>query len=190
MTNYRGGAHRRLDASGLKKLESNGPIVVLEKILGSPLAHKKGMTYGGKTHLRDYQLRCVEQWLVIGGSGGELEKEKRYTFYGNFEGVHCEFFKWSLNNKSKLSWMDSEAGMGAFTFYDRDADGQYERLECHVHHGEQLVEVFDISDPWNIKFSSDEELLERNLQLQKEERAVEKLRKKFQAYKYRGEEKE
>jgi len=183
LTNHKGNTYSLLGAEQIEDLDAKGPVFVLEEILGLPLAHKKGITYGGKGHLRGKQLRCREQWLVVGGDDGELQKEKRYTFYGNFEGVRGELFKWSLNETTKLSWIDSEAGIGTFAFHDRDSDGQYETLECDVYDGEQIVEIFDVSDPWNIKYASKEKLLDRNLRMQQDQKALELLKKRFQEVK-------
>jgi len=161
LTNHKGNTYSLLGAKQIEDLDAKGPVFVLEEILGLPLAHKKGITYGGKGHLRGKQLRCREQWLVVVGDDGELQKEKRYTFYGNFEGVRGELFKWSLNETTKLSWI----------------------VECDVYDGEQIVEIFDVSDPWNIKYASKEKLLDRNLRMQQDQKALELLKKRFQEVK-------
>lgn len=183
LSSHSNGALKLLEQEEIKHLESQGPIVALEKILGLPLTHKKGMTTSVKPLVRGNQLRCLEQCLVVNGADGKLQKEKRYVFYGNFDGIHGELFKWSLNDTTKLSWIDSEAGIGTFAFHDKDSDGLFETLECDVKDGVQIVEVFDVSNPWEIKLADEQQVIDRNVRALKDEKAVERLKNVFESRK-------
>lgn len=156
------GDYHLLDRAGLKMIESDGIVATIEDRLGLPLAKRMGVTVDIKIHHRGKEaakkvkhLRCIETVVQLGPD----EQEKRYTFFGNEYGPNMKIFEWTVNNKTKLSWIDGSAGLGFFMFQDLDSDGVFETLELQVKDGDQLVELFDVSDPWNIQLvSKDSEL--------------------------------
>ena len=152
------GGYDLLNQAGLDTVKAKGIVAAIEKRIGQPLAKKKGILVSQKYYVRGEEpdlplLRCHEVVVELGPD----EQEKRYTFFGSEFGVPLKILEWTVNSKSKLSWIDCETGRGGFMFQDSDGDGVYETLELAVENerkvkpGEQHVEIFDVADPWNIK---------------------------------------
>ena len=152
------GGYDLLNQAGLDMVKAKGIVATIENRIGQPLAKKKGILVSQKFYVRGEepdlpQLSCHEVVVELGPD----EQEKRYTFFGSEFGVPLKILEWTVNSKSKLSWIDCETGRGGFMFQDSDGDGVYETLELSikderkVKDGEQHVEIFDVSDPWNLK---------------------------------------
>ena len=140
------GEYCLLDKAGLDMVKANGIIATIESRMGEQLAKKKGIVVREKLYLRDETLvRCQEVVVELGPD----EQEKRYTFFGSELGSNFKILEWTVNSKSKLSWIDCETGFGGFSFQDNDGDGVYETLELVID-DKGNVEIFDVSDPWNI----------------------------------------
>jgi len=142
------GDYRLLDQASLDMVKAKGIIATIENRIGQPLVRKQGIVVSQKFYGRDRgapPAHCHEIVVDLGPDG----EEKRYTFFGSELGFNFKILEWTVNSKSKFSWINSETGFGSFMFQDGDGDGVYETLELVIDDKEN-VEIFDVSDPWDI----------------------------------------
>ena len=142
------GDYRLLDQASLDTVKAKGIIATIENRIGQPLVRKQGIVVSQKFYGRDRDAppaHCHEIVVDLGPDG----EEKRYTFFGSELGFNFKILEWTVNSKSKFSWINSETGFGSFMFQDGDGDGVYETLELVIDDKEN-VEIFDVSDPWDI----------------------------------------